>query len=204
MIFIGDVHGKWQEYLALIKKCNESIQLGDFGFGFPNYTRLPIDFGEHFFIRGNHDSPEECAKHNNYLGDYGWYKRNPYTHMADPNLFFVSGAWSIDSQWRTIGKTWWPNEEIAESEFEKICDLYESVINGPEIVVSHEAPECVLPHILGSHKDIVKTRTSRLLQSLFEIKQPMIWLFAHYHVNLDMKAEGTRFVCLPELETFRI
>lgn len=33
MILIGDVHGKYGQYLNIIKNHEESIQLGDFGFG---------------------------------------------------------------------------------------------------------------------------------------------------------------------------
>ena len=55
MLIIGDVHGKINEYLQLIKNRKHSIQLGDFGVGFVDIPELPIN---HRFIRGNHDNPE--------------------------------------------------------------------------------------------------------------------------------------------------
>lgn len=32
--FIGDVHCKWSKYEKLIKGCDRSVQVGDFGVGF--------------------------------------------------------------------------------------------------------------------------------------------------------------------------
>ena len=44
MFFIGDVHGKWDEYFNLISKMDQSIQVGDFGFGFnPPTDWHPVD-----------------------------------------------------------------------------------------------------------------------------------------------------------------
>lgn len=193
MIFIGDVHGKFDQYHRIIEKCDESIQVGDFGIGFPHYKHVNIK-GNHRFLRGNHDNPEVCRKHPNYLGDWGT--------IFGKKLFFISGAWSIDAKWRTVGSTWWEDEQINESEYPYIVKKYENML--PEIFVSHDGPTDAIFQILGSHKEIIKTRTSNLLQILFDIHKPKLWVFGHYHVPLDVVIKDTRFVCLPELKTLEV
>lgn len=198
MYFIGDVHGKLKSYLNLIGNLPESIQVGDMGIGF---THFPEWDKKHKFIRGNHDSPKECRAHPNYLGDYG---------ITEDGIFFVSGAFSIDYMWRKNHNlfnpdhlVWWPDEEIAEGEFEKILSFYQST--KPEIVVAHDAPNFVKEHLpIGGNVEDKKqfsNRTSNLLmEDMFKIWQPDIWVFGHYHVSAKFRVQRTKFVCLNELE----
>jgi len=201
MFFIGDIHGKWRSYFKLIKKLPKSIQVGDCGFGFSNRKspRAPWAMN-HRFIRGNHDDPKEANAHPNCLGDYG---------VTKDGIFFVAGGYSIDVDWRKANQhlyptpIWWKDEEIAESEFEKILKLYE--INRPRIVVSHDCPSEVrdiLPAVKGK---LYRNRTSDgLLSAMFKAYQPKFWIFGHYHEAFDSIINGTRFVCLAELETFEV
>ena len=94
MRFIGDVHGKMDEYLGVIANCDESIQVGDFGAGF---VPLPVVSERHRFIRGNHDSPSVCRESPNWIEDGA--------HMGD--MFFCGGAFSIDRYRRHVGIDWW-------------------------------------------------------------------------------------------------
>lgn len=34
---------------------------------------------------------------------------------------------------------------------------------------------------------------------MFEMHQPRIWLFGHWHFDFDGVIDGTRFICLGEL-----
>ena len=93
MIVIGDIHGKVDRYLKLLARHrNEpSVQLGDFGIGFPGDEPLPPLPGNAWFIRGNHDNPEAARSHSNYLGDYG-------SRTIDGiRIFFLSGALVVRS-----------------------------------------------------------------------------------------------------------
>lgn len=65
--FIGDVHGKFNKYIDILKNNNYniSIQVGDFGIGFAD-IEYPTELGSNnFFIRGNHDNPHVCKNHPN-------------------------------------------------------------------------------------------------------------------------------------------
>src|SRR5260370_16253241 len=73
--FIGDTHAKFPLYRAIATAPVEtddptnkifapSIQVGDFGMGF---RTAPILAPDHRFIRGNHDNPQLCAEHPNWI-----------------------------------------------------------------------------------------------------------------------------------------
>lgn len=193
MLYIGDVHGHIEQYLAIIRlETGPSIQLGDMGAGFVQVPGVPI---QHKFIRGNHDAPDICHFHANYLGDYGYV--NAW------RTFYLSGAYSPDKDTRTIGVDWWPNEELSYQDLMGALDIYKDV--KPQIVVSHDCPldiAALIPKTLG-HPDI-KSRTGFALQQMFELHQPKHWIFGHYHVSWNTNIKGTQFVCLNELETYRL
>lgn len=134
MIFIGDVHGKtellteklWsREFIGKL-----AFQLGDMGIGFRG-VRLREFPRKHFlWIRGNHDNPAWCREHPNYAGDFGY--------LADEQLFYLGGAWSIDKDWRTPGESWWEDEELDYKDLDAAYQLYVKV--KPRVVATHEAP----------------------------------------------------------------
>ena len=80
MIVIGDIHGKTKTYQKWIRDNLDpgqfSVQIGDMGLGFvgvglPAPGMSPLDLN-HKFFRGNHDNPQKCRAHRNYLGDYDY------------------------------------------------------------------------------------------------------------------------------------
>lgn len=193
-IYIGDLHGKMNKYLEIVRNKNEeeTICVGDVGIGFVEFPLLdPI---KNKFIHGNHDNYQLCKQIPSFLGRYGVYK----------DVFFVSGAWSIDKEWRTPGVSWWADEELSYEEMEKAIKLYVEV--KPKIVVSHDCPHIVKNQVLvqvGSDF-FNKTLTDQGLQVMFEAWQPELWVFGHFHTSYDAFHNGCRFKCLNELETFKI
>ncbi len=196
---IGDVHGNIGSYIATIGYINrqeerisgskaKSLQVGDLGIGFPRSEFVPY-MEDHKFIYGNHDNPEVCRKHPNCLGDFGVWE----------DIFFVSGAWSIDKNDRTPMLDWWPDEELSWDKWNQCIELYKQV--RPSIVVSHDCPEMVS---FDFWKIKCTSNTAKGLQALFDIHQPDLHVFGHHHKAADGILNGTRFVCLPELQTFKI
>ena len=194
MIVIGDIHGKYQEYRNLLKRYEgqPSVQIGDFGYGF---GPVPIFPETAKFFRGNHDSPEECRKSPNYLGEFGVRK------MDGVEFFFVSGAWSIDWQMRIPERSWWPDEELSIPQLNEALDLYVKI--KPEIMLTHDGPNVSTDVILNSmsvHKTKpIPTRTTQALDAMWEAHKPKKWIFGHWHVNWRRQIEGTDFRCLGEL-----
>jgi hypothetical protein len=122
--FIGDVHGRVEDYLEIISRYPRTLQLGDFGFGFRAVPEIPPYSENHRIIRGNHDSPAVAHQVPQCLADWGEWN----------GVFYVAGADSIDKKWRTPGKSWWPDEELSQDELTKAIAAFEA--RKPEVVES--------------------------------------------------------------------
>ena len=190
MLFIGDTHGKFRPLRKICaavapKKC---IQLGDMGLGFgmdydfPNCENLS-------FIRGNHDSPKVCRNTSSFLGDFGYLEKE--------DIFFVSGAFSVDKRFRTIGRDWWEDEELSYEQWERVHKLYEE--HKPKIVITHGCPYRMISSICGNP---IRSITATGLDALLNIHQPEIWVFAHFHIFKTITEEKTLFVALGELDVW--
>jgi hypothetical protein len=131
MRYIGDVHCKFNDYVEITKSCNASIQVGDFGLGFG--IEAPVLAPSHRFIRGNHDNPQLCREHSNWIADNSF--------DATTGTYFLGGGFSVDRALRTVGKDFWPDEELSYSELSAAIEHYEQC--KPAIVVSHEAPASI-------------------------------------------------------------
>ena len=199
MILIGDVHGLFYNYREILKSYGkDSLQLGDFGFGFPDTRRhvLVEDIpGIHKFLRGNHDNPELCKLDSSYIGDYGELE-GEYIGGKYNKLFYISGAWSIDESMRIPGVTWWEGEQLS---YKELCEASNRYIEGDcEIVCSHDCPTFVLEHLYPSR--VIPTRTSQSMDSMFIGRKPKVWFFCHHHQSWRKEIDGCWFICLNELE----
>ena len=195
MWFIGDIHGRFSDYFKLIKKLDMdcSLQLGDFGNGSILKEYPPPWNDQHKFLRGNHDVPKVCREHPNYLGDYG------YLEVQD--MYYISGAWSIDHKQRIMGLSVWEDEELTYVELQKV--IQEVQETKPRIIVSHDCPSSIRGELFGFDR-FYDTKTGAAFSSIFEAYQPTWWLFGHYHRGKQAKIKGTHFVCLQELECCEI
>ena len=148
------------------------------GIGFIGHP-YPEEFPDNFkFIRGNHDRPDLCRKHHNYLGDYGY--------LEDLNLFYVSGGFSIDQWARTVGIDWWEDEELSITELQEMTDLF--VEKKPKIVMSHVLPIKIAASTLNLSEKI-NSRTEDALQEAFDRHKPERWYCSHYHQSKTIKGE---------------
>lgn len=193
MRFIGDIHGNLGPYGAIIDEAEESVQVGDFGVGFLNDESLAqMDEwhtdGRHKFIRGNHDDPDACKARPGYIEDG--------TYWQDEDVMFIGGAWSIDWAYRTPGYSWWADEELSESELDRMFNLY--VENKPSIMVTHDCPTMTAYELFlkGTSKKQYRTRTADAFDRMFDAHQPDIWIFGHWHEDRTQKMRGTQFICL--------
>lgn len=200
--FIGDVHRKWTRFKNIIKDCDRSLQVGDFGVGFINpvtdkpYSGPPYDCmtrGEHFFIRGNHDNPAACKRHKLWIPDGG-------IAFGDDRFFCLGGSLSIDKDRRTQGYDWWPDEELQYGQLVEMIDLYEE--RKPRFVVTHDCPTNVIALVMNIYDDGCRTR--KALQNMFEIHKPDLWVHGHFHHDYHMVYKGTEFLGLGELSAVDI
>jgi hypothetical protein len=197
IIFLGDIHGEFNIIFNVCKKYPKYsvISIGDVGLGFPKiinfhtgkpFKQDPKKFPNNFkFIRGNHCNPIVSKLYPNYLGDYGYNK--------ELDLFFISGAWSIDVNLRIPGEDWWYEEELDYPELQKAIDLYKKI--KPKIVVSHTCPS-VIARIICPPPEYYGSKTESALGYMFNEHKPKYWIFGHWHREWQKNILGTEFICL--------
>ena len=191
LLVIGDVHGKVNEYWKILQKWDKrhcSIQVGDFGFKKQHEWHLKnIDFSQHQINFGNHD-------------DYSFlhepHSLSNWSYGFESKKMTVRGAFSIDKSYRTENVDWWQNEELNYEEMQNAIDFYN--FNKPKIMITHDCPDYARRYLFGIRD---KSITSNGLQQMFENHQPDVWIFGHHHRSKNEVINGTRFICLAELET---
>lgn len=202
---IGDVHGYFDRYKKILKESPyPTIQVGDMGVGFrkryldgaiaysanPPYEKMFE--GHHRFIRGNHDNPETCRNHTQWIAD----------GTVQDNAMFIGGALSIDKDYRTEGYDYWSDEELSDVELDALVTQY--IETKPEIMITHECPQSIASCFGGVYgiklDPRFDSRTRHAFDRMFGVHSPKLWVFGHWHNKLDYLDRGTRFVCLPELE----
>lgn len=191
MYIIGDVHGNLNGYEVAIRDKERTVQLGDFGFKKEHDWHLNnVDPKSHSILFGNHDY-YPYLDHEHSLGNW--------KYISEFDVFFVRGADSIDKSMRTEGRDWFSEEEMSYAEFSKCIDEYEK--QKPDVVVSHDAPQSIVLSFFGIPD---KSITRSALDQMFEIHKPNIWIFGHHHTSINSVVFGTYFICLDELESFKI
>ena len=194
---IGDVHGKYKRYHEIIREKDRhpyTIQLGDFGFKYDTLSN--IDSTKHLILPGNHDNYDICYNYPHFMGDYG------YTSLNGVEFFYYRGAYSIDRDSRTIGIDWWKQEQVDIEGFMKARELYR--LKKPDIVLTHDCPEFLVRDYIGPEGIIYQNITNWALGELYNIHQPKLWIHGHHHTSKTTIYGNTKFVCLDELETYKI
>lgn len=192
---IGDIHGKYFDYRMVLRGCEKSVQIGDFGIGFAkdHWHKMVNEAMEveptHRFIRGNHDDPAKCYEMRGFIDD----------GTFEDGVFYVGGAWSIDQAYRTEGVSWWPEEELSYEELQEVIDTYRTI--KPRVMITHDCPTTIAWEMFISrwNSKQIKTRTAEAFQQMFEYHQPDFHFFGHWHETRQLTLFGTRFVCLGEL-----
>lgn len=209
MFFIGDVHGEWSSYRWIINKMQLkgggngmdcSLVVGDMGIGFNESSSdnkngkgfildIPLN---HKFIVGNHDDRALSYFHPNCIGDYGYDENS--------GIFYVSGGFSIDWQYREKNYNFWDNEELSQGQMATALKLYNKI--KPKIVVAHECPtEIKNEAITNLMKLGITSRTEILLQQMIDSHRPDNFIFGHHHKRVDKKVKGTHYIGLDTLSS---
>lgn len=211
MLIVGDVHGKIDQFWFIcLDYWNKNpqgkvIQLGDVGFH-KSYEKLIKLFRSTYahkglltIVPGNHDDYARCIESR---GSSKWkYTGGIKIHntTSQDDMFFQRGANSIDKHLRTEGIDWFSNEEMSYTQLGKAVDLY--IESKPRIMFSHTCPSSVKKDLFGYNES---SRTEQALQVMWEQHQPEYWFFGHFHFPRNEVINGTRFICLAELQTFEL
>ena len=209
MLIVGDVHGKVNQFLDLVSKYRERskdliIQLGDLGFQkhWNEVINWCMENNEKNLriIPGNHDDYTKykykiwLLKH--LQVDDVWQEK---FEDGSHKYFGLRGANSIDKRLRTEGKDWFVEEELTYEDLQYACDWY--YFSKPKYMFSHTCPSSVKKQLFGYNES---SRTEQALQVMFEQHQPEIHFFGHFHSSRDEIINGTRFICLAELQSYEL
>lgn len=81
----------------------------------------------------------------------------------------------------------------------------------PSIVIAHSCPGIISDTFCKNDMmqrfgwgRIYKSRTQQFMTHLWQLHQPLIWVFGHFHSSQNFEADKTRFICLNELETLEL
>ena len=212
MLIIGDIHGKVSQFLDIVadyrsKSSELIIQLGDLGFSkqWDEIIQYCLDTNETNLriIPGNHDDYKRYSV-NFFSNEMQWCRTEPLLvedvwddeHM---NCFSVRGENSIDKHLRKLGVDWFPEEELTYTQLGKAVDDF--IVSQPKYMFSHTCPSSIKKQLFGYNES---SRTEQALQVMFELHQPEYWFFGHFHRSVDEVINGTRFICLAELQTFEL
>lgn len=223
MIFVGDVHGKFQEFIELIKNCQDEtiIQVGDFGLmggtdlgvwvEILNMKRLSDCLVENhcllYVVRGNHDNPMF------WNGGFSDYPNicfiEDYTRLTIEGkvVLFVGGGISLDRKGRTPGVNWWKNEKIKSipKNFDCSCDILVTHIPTP-MYFAKIPSSIVLDYWLAKDEklagDLVSER--KLIEKIYKQSNCKWWMSGHFHQSDRNYTEQCNFINLDELEIFEL
>lgn len=181
---IGDIHQDFNAYRKIIKDCEYSVQLGDFGFNYTSVSNINPD--RHKVVVGNHDNHENYSPH--FLDRWG------YTSLNGIQFFYIGGSFSIDRAWRTAYIDWWPTEELSAGEMSQCFKVYSAL--KPKLVLSHDCPAGIVDDLLNGRPRFATSSTSRFLQHIWDEHKPQLWIFGHWHISFAKQINGTMFRCL--------
>lgn len=201
LTIIGDCHGKLAKYHKIISQKDRhpyTVQIGDLTIGRNSLDTLKnVDHNCHRVLFGNHDQYPDRHKYPHILGDYGTFSLGGFN-----NIFYYRGAWSIDYFYRTPQVDWFEEEQVPFKEFENVKKAY--LESKPELFLAHECPAFLVHSYLPTDAPVFNTTTTFVLEELWKLHQPKMFIHGHYHLSRKTKYGNTTFVCLDELEIFKI
>lgn len=221
ILVLGDVHGEtqWMKNtikLAARKKVDCIIQVGDFGIWtheeeghrFLDCTNdeLRRTGLRLYFLGGNHENWDhlnwweknnaKSSRRHTFVRSHilytGRVNRWVWGEKGSEKVFqAVSGAVSIDKNWRTIGKNLWLDEEVPE----RVVYGIEQAGRRADYLFTHDAPSCI--PMKGLKVDLDSDRHRGYMDRIGRAVKPDIWFHGHYHKWLEydfMHQSGYSFV----------
>lgn len=160
--FAGDWHGNTFWAIQKIKTLAEAgvkriYHVGDFGLwpghdGAEYLRKVNRDLEKHdmeiYVVLGNHDDYDKFEVLREYEGGWKKFKGYPRIFFAqrgqvwydgDIRMAALGGAGSIDKNLRTEGKSWWPQEEILDSDVDKLTSNVDAAgWDRVDILITHD------------------------------------------------------------------
>lgn len=208
LLLAGDTHGDLSQIRYLLKMAAEMqidriVQVGDFGYWphmAPFHERVDglasAEGVEFYWLDGNHenfDALEQAvdfdATEPQAMGESLWYlPRGSTWQWGGCRFMALGGAYSIDKDYRTEGRSWWRQEMLTHAQ------VYRALDRGPvDVLLTHDAPEGACPIITPLYKGDEESRGNRLaVTAVMEAVQPRLLVHGHYHHRYSAKQGRTQ------------
>ncbi|QYF88479.1 metallophosphoesterase [Arthrobacter sp. PAMC25284] len=205
VVVAGDLHGDLQWARHLIRSARAAgartiLQVGDLGVLWPGRAKGRFDarldaYLEAFdmnlgFVDGNHDNHTELRLLDVEADGLArvrprilYLPRGGRTVVEGLTVGGLGGAFSVDYEWRTPDKSWWPGiEEVEAGDIEKL------IAGGPvDVLLTHDVPASVpmrgeldLPAEIQTRAQVSRD----LLQNAVEALKPPLLFSGHWHTRL--------------------
>lgn len=216
ILLAGDIHGQLHAFRRLteIAKTNAAdavIQLGDFGLwdhtdAGRKFLNAAGDIADEqdvqwFFIDGNHECVPRIKEYEQASPD-----DYPFTHVRpkikhirrggifvwdDVVFLAMGGAFSIDLDLRTVGRDYWPEEEISQDDVDVALS---NIGNWPriDVMLTHDTGDVsktTLDRLSNMYLNDRLTRRAehnrKMLEQVISAARPKILFHGHYHTRLS-------------------
>lgn len=192
------------------KKSDYLIILGDTAIGFnksPMYNDKLLEYYRSLNLKvlivgGNHDNYDfldDLPKSKRFgttvgkISDNIFYLERGKVYTIENKKFFVfGGAHSIDkyTACRIEHIDWWEHEDPTQRDINRA--IINLVKNSYEVdyILTHTAPERVIPSILKPWQKVIPCKTSQFLDSITDKIKFKCWMCGHFHedIQVNMKA----------------
>ena len=219
VLIVGDLHGDdtftskcFGE--AHKKSADAILQVGDFGHwprngkcGFEGcVARCTVNYGITFYwLPGNHENYDSIDQFEpgpdgtTQVAHNVFYLPRGYSWDWNGKKFLAcGGAISIDQYHRTLGKDWWPQEQIQPKDLEACYN-----VGKVDYLFTHEAPFEKISDIddrytskwLGESMENNCLWQRKAVGSIIDICQPSEMFHGHHHVRYDRDFSTSGGVC---------
>lgn len=151
------------------------------------------------FVDGNHENfaalsqYEECS----WNGGKVQFIRPSVIHLMRGyvfdlegiKIFAMGGARSSDRMFRTVGKSWWPQEMPNAEEIRRARQNLAINDNQVDIMITHDAPQSIARMI-----DFAKSEDDELMPFFDELRNTVgyrHWYFGHFHEDWKVDESHT-------------
>lgn len=200
ILLTGDIHGDFGPLNTIIntKKPDMIICAGDFGY-WPKFYRMKqlsdikTQGAPLLWVDGNHEDHWSLAqRESDEIEPNIIYKPRGSTHTLDDGrtILFMGGAESIDKDLRVIGRDWFPEEVI------RGCDMQDLPDEKIDIIISHTCPLELVDTMIKYYPEKRGEPSNQALSQLWEMYEPNLWIFGHWHYYKEGKMGGTKWYSL--------
>jgi len=187
ILITGDIHGQFGRLNDLInkKKPDLTICCGDFGY-WPKILRDPHDSISYvkthgkklLWCDGNHEDHWAIRdrEKDEIVPNIIYMPRGSTYELDDGRtIMFMGGAESIDKNYRVLGRDWFPEETISQTDLMNLPEV------DVDIFITHTCPGELVKTMMKIYPGKTFEPSNQALSQLWDIYKPKLWFFGHWH-----------------------